>query len=186
MPDARGRYYAITLADMWSGVVRGAEAAAAVQDGLRVYAMVAPDWHGKLPKPAEILRAPTSAGLLRLRIAYRGVRGPGGRARVPDPWKPRPCRAGARKPFRRTGSSTWRCPARAPVDQVAEMQPQAFFSAFAELAARYPPHAGDGPMLQRMERLGLAPGQRASTWSRLPVDVQAAVEAGAAARAGPA
>jgi hypothetical protein len=66
---------------------------------------------------------------------------------------------------------------RAPIEKVSEMKTQEFFSAFVELAGRYPPHAHDGPMLQRMARLGIAPEQRFDL-SRMPADIRAAIESG--------
>lgn len=177
VPDARGRYYSITLADMWSDVF-SAPGSRTAQDGLRVYAIVASDWHGKLPKPAEALRAPTNAGLLRLRVAYRDLRDLGAAQGFQMAVEATPLSRWGKKTVPPEGHFDVALSRRAPVDQVGEMPAQEFFSAFAELASRYPPHAGDDPVLQRMARLGLAPGQRFDP-SRLPADIRAAVEAGA-------
>ena len=176
IPDARGRYYSVTLADMWSDVF-AAPGSRTAQDGLRVVAIVAPDWHGKLPKPAEMLRAPTSAGLLRLRVAYRGLSDLGAAQGFQMAMEATPLSRWGKKTVPPEGAFDVALSRRAPVEQVGEMKAQDFFSAFAELAARYPPHAGDDPMLQRMARLGLAPGQRFDL-ARLSPDLRAAVEAG--------
>ncbi|AOB33134.1 hypothetical protein AKI39_23845 [Bordetella sp. H567] len=176
VPDARGRYYSLTLADMWSDVF-AAPGSRTAQDGLRVYAIVAPDWHGKLPKPAELLRAPTSAGLLRLRVAYRGISDLSAAQGFQTAVEATPLSRWGKKTVPADGHFDVALSRRPAVEQVAEMKPQEFFSTFAELAARYPPHDGDGPMLQRMARLGLAPGQHFEL-SRLPADIRAAVEAG--------
>ncbi|WP_198298335.1 DUF1254 domain-containing protein [Bordetella genomosp. 8] len=176
VPDARGRYYSITLSDMWADAF-AALGSRTVQDGARVYAIVGPDWHGKLPKPAEIIRAPTAAGLLRVRIAYGGVRDLGSAQGFQMALDATPLSRWGKKTVPPDGHFDVALSRRAPVDQVAEMKPQAYFAAYAELVSRYPPHAGDGPMLLRMARLGLAPGQRFD-WSSLPASLQAAVEAG--------
>lgn len=176
VPDARGRYYSITLADMWSDVF-AAPGSRTVQDGLRVYAIVAADWHGKLPRPAEILRAPTSAGLLRVRVAYRGMSDLGAAQGFQMAMEATPLSRWGKKTVPADGHFDVALSRRAPVEQVTEMKAQEFFSAFAELASRYPPHAGDGPMLQRMARLGMVPGQRFDP-SRLPADIRAAVDTG--------
>lgn len=176
VPDARGRYYSITLSDMWSDAF-AAPGSRTAQDGLRVYAVVAPDWQGKLPKPAEVLRAPTAAGLLRVRIAYRGIQDLGAAQGFQMALDATPLSRWGKKTVPPDGQFDVALSRRAPAEQVAEMKAQEFFAAFAELAARYPPHAADGPILQRMARLGLAPGQRVDL-ARLPADVRAAVEAG--------
>jgi hypothetical protein len=176
VPDARGRYYSITLADMWTDVF-SAPGSRTAQDGLHVYAIAAPDWHGKLPKPAELVRAPTSAGLLRVRIAYRGTADLGAAQGFQMAMEATPLSRWGKKTVPPDGHFDVALSRRAPIEQAADMKAQEFFSAFAELAARYPPHADDGPILQRMARLGLAPDQRFDL-ARLPADIRAAVEAG--------
>ncbi|CAM3420591.1 DUF1254 domain-containing protein [Bordetella flabilis] len=176
IPNAGGRYYTMTLADMWTDVF-AAPGTRTVQDGPQVYAIVAPTWQGKLPKPAIALRAPTSVGLLTLRVAYRGMADAGAAQSFQAGLQATPLSRWGRKNAPQAGHFDVAQSRRAPVDQVADMNPQAFFAAFAELAAKYPPHANDYPILQRMARLGLAPGTRFDM-SRLPADMRMAVEAG--------
>jgi hypothetical protein len=176
IPDARGRYYALTLADMWTDVF-AAPGSRTVQDGAQVYAIVGPSWQGKLPKPAMVLRAPTAMGLLRLRLAFRGPADAGAAQAFQAGVQATPLSRWGKKNVPQNGRFDVALSRRAPVDQVAEMKPQEFFAAFAELAGKYPPHANDYPILQRMARLGLVPGARFDI-SRLPTDVRAAVEAG--------
>jgi hypothetical protein len=177
VPDARGRYYSITLADMWTDVF-DAPGSRTVQDGEHVYAIAAPDWRGKLPRPAELLRAPTGAGLLLVRVAFDGAADLQGARDFQAALNATPLSRWGKKTVPQDGHFNIALSRRPPVEQVAEMTTQAFFSAYAELAGRYPPHAGDGPMLRRMARLQLVPGQRFDL-SRLPADIQAAVESGA-------
>ena len=46
-----------------------------------------------------------------------------------------------------------------PVEQVAKLEPGAFFALFAEVLKNNPPHAADYAMLLRMQRIGLVAGQ---------------------------
>jgi hypothetical protein len=176
IPDAGGRYYTMTLADMWTDVF-AAPGTRTVQDGSQVYAIVAPTWQGKLPKPAIALRAPTSAGLLTLRVAFRGMSEAGAAQSFQAGLQATPLSRWGKKSAPQPSHFDVALSRRSPVEQVAEMKPQAFFAAFAELAAKYPPHANDYPILQRMARLGLAPQTRFDM-SRLPPDIRMAVEAG--------
>jgi hypothetical protein len=177
VPDARGRYYSITLADMWTDIF-AAPGSRTVQDGIHIYAIVAPGWQGKLPKPAEMLRAPTSAGLVRMRVAFRGVSDLGAAQGFQMAVDATPLSRWGKKTVPSDGHFDVALSRRAPVEQVAEMSASDFFSSLAELMARYPPHAGDGPMLQRMARLGMEPGERFDI-SRLPPDIRTAIESGA-------
>jgi hypothetical protein len=176
IPDAGGRYYTMSFADMWTDVF-AAPGTRTVQDAPQVYAIVAPAWQGKLPKPAIALRAPTSAGLLTLRVAFRGMADAGPAQAFQGGLQATPLSRWGKKNVPQPGHFDVAQSRRAPVEQVADMKPQAFFAAFAELAAKYPPHANDYPILQRMARLGLAPGTRFDM-ARLPADIQTAVEAG--------
>lgn len=176
MPDAHGRYYMMSIADMWSDVF-AAPGSRTLDDGRQSFAIVASDWRGTLPKNVDLLRAPTSTGLLHLRIRVMGS-------------TDLPAAQGFQEGFEATPLSRWgkkmppipgkfdvalsRIP---PVEQVANMNAADFFSAFAELAGRFPPHANDTPILQRMRRLGLEPGHRFEL-TRAPAAVQEAFDKG--------
>lgn len=176
VPDARGRYYAITLADMWTDVF-AALGSRIGHDGARVYAIVGPDWRGKLPRSVTAIRAPTGAGLLRARVAFRGASDVGQAQGFQMGLEATPLSRWGKKATPVDAPYDVALSRRAPVEQVAEMNAAAFFSTFAELAGRYAPHFNDDPILQRMARLGLVPGQRFDM-ARLPAQIRSAIEAG--------
>jgi hypothetical protein len=68
----------------------------------------------------------------------------------------------------------------APVEQVAKLSAAQFFAAFADLTRANPPHLNDGPVLQRMARLGLVPG-RPFDLAKASPEAKAALEAAPAA-----
>src|SRR5262249_36916850 len=69
-----------------------------------------------------------------------------------------------------------------PVEQVAKLGTEAFFSLFADLTRLNPPHANDYPALHRMRRIGIHPGKPLSL-AGASTDVRQAIEnAGPAAR----
>lgn len=62
-----------------------------------------------------------------------------------------------------------------PVEQVQKMNAAAFFTTFAELMKANPPHANDYPIVQRMARIGLVPGE-SFDFARAQPEVKAALE----------
>ncbi|OWT74988.1 MULTISPECIES: DUF1254 domain-containing protein [unclassified Achromobacter] len=179
VPNAKGRYFMMTVADMWSDVFAApGTRTTGAGEGVRCYAIVAPDWRGKLPRGVELLRAPTSSGWLQVRIALDGAG---------DLAAAQAFQAGLNAmPF-----SNWRKKGatpqpgkydvallrRPPDEQVAGMSPEDYFATFAELAGRYAPHDNDTPILQRLRRIGIEPGSRFE-FKRLPAVLQTAIEQG--------
>ncbi|WP_454692351.1 DUF1254 domain-containing protein [Achromobacter aloeverae] len=177
-PDAKGRYFMMMAADMWSDVF-AAPGTRTAPAGPHAYAIVARDWRGTLPRGVEMLRTPTSSGWLHVRIALDGGA---------DLAAAQAFQAG----FSATPLSSWRkkyarppppgkydiaLPRTPAADQVAAMSAADYFAAFAELAGRYPPHDNDTPMLQRLRRLGIVPGGRFD-FARLPAALRDAVNEG--------
>ena len=64
--------------------------------------------------------------------------------------------------------------------QVLAMTPQAFFGRLNALLAANPPYPADAPVMERIARLGIAPGAE-FPWERFTPEVQEAISAGVAA-----
>jgi hypothetical protein len=175
-PDTKGRYLMMTFADMWTDVF-AAPGTRTQEDGMHLYAIAGPDWQGKLPPNVEMLRSPTNAGLLQVRIGYQGVADAGGAQALQGALEATPLSRWGKKTPPEAGKFNVALPRRAPVEQVADMKTQDFFDLFVGLLAKYPPHANDTPMLQRLRLLGLQPGQRL-VLAQLPPNLRAAVEDG--------
>jgi hypothetical protein len=62
-----------------------------------------------------------------------------------------------------------------PVEQVAKMSAAEFFGRFVELTKGNPPHSNDDPLLQRMKRIGIVPGEELDL-SSATSEVNAALE----------
>ena len=65
----------------------------------------------------------------------------------------------------------------APVDQVAALTAQAFWTRFAELMKTNPPAEADAPMVEQLAQLGIVPGQSLD-WDQLSSAEADALEAG--------
>ena len=159
VPDTQGRYFSLTLMDMWT------DAYASI--GTRTtgsatghFAIVAPGWQGTLPAGVRKIVSPTQGGWMTARIQSNGVADlpkvhqlQAGMQAVPLSAFGKPYAAPAGKVDPAIDMKT------PPVDQVKQLSPAAYFALLAELLPKHPPHAADYPVLLRMERLGLVAGQ---------------------------
>jgi len=159
LPDTAGRYHVIPIMDMWTDVF-ATLGSRTIGTGGGKFALVGPRWKGVLPKSVRPIVSPTESGWIIGRIQTNGASDYANVYKLQAGLTAVPLSAYG-KPY---------TPARAaidpavdmttpPVDQVAKLAPGAFFALFADLMKRNPPHAADYPMLLRMERLGLVPGQ---------------------------
>ncbi|CAD5109944.1 DUF1254 domain-containing protein [Zestomonas carbonaria] len=160
LPDGKGRYYLAPLLDMWTDVfaVPGSRTTGGKAGN---FAIAAPSWQGELPDGVELIRAPTPMVWAILRTQTNGPADYAAVHKMQDQ-------------YRLTPLSQWgkdyAPPRGLPVDpqvdnltppqqQINQMSGIELFTRFAELLKQYPPHANDYPILFRMKRLGLVPGQ---------------------------
>ncbi|MVW71487.1 DUF1254 domain-containing protein [Bordetella sp. 15P40C-2] len=131
VPASGGRYYSISLLDMWSDefASRGSRVTG---DGEQQFLLVGPHWHGPAPSGTPVVRSPTGMGWLLARIQTGGPNEYGAVNQfqaamsatpyavsppTPAPLPMSPQRAGAAKPptwqndGAYGGASAWRPPA---------------------------------------------------------------------------
>ena len=159
LPNTQGRYHVIPLMDMWTDVFATLGTRTTGNEGGTV-AIVGPNWRGTLPKGMRMVRSPTEMGWIIGRIQTNGADDYAHVYTLQAGLKAAPLSVFGKnaaivtpKPDLDVDMKT------PPVDQVAQLAPQAFFARFAELMKRNPPHASDYAIVLRMERLGLVPGQ---------------------------
>ncbi len=157
------RYEVMPFMDAWTNVFASPGTRASGAGGGR-YLLVAPGWQGEAPAGMAVLRAPTRMVWLigrtqtngaadyttvhklqdgiRLRSladVLAGRNGDAGAQASPPPLKP-----GAAPP---------------PIVQMRAMDVSTFFTRLSLLMVDNPPTAADAPMLTKLARLGVAPGQ---------------------------
>lgn len=172
IPDAAGRYYAVSLLDMWSDVF-ASRGSRVTGNRPQAFAIVGPTWQGALPPGVDMVRSPTSSGWL---ITQVQTGNPAELAQVNQfqadmsaaPLTPvaTPYAAGSH-------SSAPSVTQEPPTVQIARMDAATYFTLFADLLRTNPPHANDYPMLERMRRIGL--GMQAFAFNRLDPAVQQAL-----------
>ncbi|MFT3818978.1 MAG: DUF1254 domain-containing protein [Rubrivivax sp.] len=158
LPDTGDRYHVIPIYDMWTDVFATLGTRTNGNGGGN-FALVGPNWKGTLPEGVRRIACPTDTGWIIGRIQTNGA---GDYANV------HALQAGlSATPLSAWGKPYTPPPGRvdpsvdmtSPPTKLEKLTPQEFFGLFAELLKRNPPHAADYPMLLRMERLGIVPGQ---------------------------
>ena len=181
VPDSGGRYYFMSLLDLWSEVF-ASPGKRTSGTGRQTYAITAPGWTGTLPAGVERIGAPTSVGWLLLRVqanatdleAVHGFQD-GLRAVPLSAW------GTDYKPPAATFDSS--ADMRQPFLQLTRLSAAGYFALFAQLLETAPPHPEDQPMLQRLARIGIVPG-RPFDASQATTEVRLAVQGAPQAAAG--
>lgn len=192
VPDSGGRYYLMPLLDAWTNVFASpGKRTTGTRRG--AFAIVGPQWHGTLPRGVREIRSPTAMAWLIGRTQTNGRADYAAVHRLQDQYRLVPLstwqkgqkalngqkRGGARPAPRALQADT----GAPPVEQVAAMDAQAFFSHFAALLPANPPAVADAPMVEKMRRLGLEPGKPFVTTVLEPSTARAVQEGATAALA---
>ena len=159
MPAPRDRYEVMAFLDGWTDVF-AAPGTRWADNPAGLYLLVGAQWQGVAPPGMQVLRSPTRMAWL---IGRTQTLGPQDYAHVHalqdslqlvhlEDWL-RGMRQGRQQPWQAT------TPAAAPIEQMKQMPTGQFFHELARLMQDNPPATRDGPMLRKMARIGLAPGQ---------------------------
>ncbi|MBO0763224.1 MAG: DUF1254 domain-containing protein [Hyphomicrobiaceae bacterium] len=172
IPESGGRYYYLSLLDMWSDVfaMRGKRASGTAA---QTFAVVGPHWQGRLPNGVGAIRSPTALVWLAGRIQANGKTDLAAAHKLQDGIKAVPLSHYGKPSRPPKGQVDPRQDMSVPASQVEKMHATAFFALFAELMKENPPHPGDAAMLARLKRIGLEPGKAFSLAAVAPETRQA-------------
>jgi hypothetical protein len=176
IPPSEGRYYFASIADMWTDVF-AAPGTRTSGKSARILCIVGPNWKGTPPRNAELLHAPTAAGRLEVDIRIQGAGDLKAAREFQFALRATPLNLWNRKYQAPTGTVDMHLPTQPPVDQLAAMNAQDYLALYTRLAALYPAHDNDGPMLERLRRIGVEPG-KAFDPRKLPPAVWQAIQDG--------
>lgn len=153
LPDTHGRYYVLSLYDMWTDVF-ASPGSRTTGTGAQSYVVVPPGWTGPSPDGVPVITAPTPDVWIINRILTHGPRDyPFVRA-IQDgmaitPLQPTPPHE--IDPDHDTTTD--------PLKVVNDMKPLDFFTYAADALKRNPPHLTDFSVLARIAHLGIVPGR---------------------------
>ncbi|HMO84024.1 MAG TPA: DUF1254 domain-containing protein [Lacipirellulaceae bacterium] len=160
IPDAHDRYYLFPMLDAWTEVFQ-APGKRTTGTGPQKYAITGPNWTGSLPEGVEQYKSPTSLVWILGRIYCTGM--PEDYAavhRMQDEVSLVPLSAYGKSYSPPEGKVDPSIDMKTPVrDQVNALSTEAYFSLLAELLKDNPPSAADAPMVAKLKKLGIVPGE---------------------------
>jgi hypothetical protein len=160
LPDAHDRYYLFPMLDGWTDVFQ-VPGKRTTGTGPQKYAITGPGWQGTLPEGVREYKSPTSMVWLLGRIYCTGT--PEDYAAVhkmQDAVYIVPLSAYGKPYTPPPGKVDPGIDMKTPVrDQVNALSSAAYFSLLATLIKDNPAAEADAPMLEKMARLGIVPGQ---------------------------
>lgn len=159
IPEARDRFYVLSVLDHWSEVFASPGTRTTGGDAL-AFAIVGPSWSGALPQHLRVYRSPTALGWLVGLLQLRGPTDLAAVARFQAGFSASPWSSWGQLQRRGRHSVDEAAPLSDPVDVVANLSSSEFFAQFVQLTRHNPPHAQDYPVLDRIRRLGITLNRR--------------------------
>ena len=160
LPDAQGRYYLMEMLDAWTNVF-AAPGKRTTGTKAQKFVITGPGWHGALPRGLKQVKSPTNLVWLIGRTYCTGT--PADYQKVSAlqdkytliPWsalgKPYAPPKGTVDPKVDMRTSAW--------EQVNRLDAAAFFQIMTAAMQANPPAPPDGPMIAKLTKIGLVPGQ---------------------------
>ncbi|WP_354678633.1 DUF1254 domain-containing protein [Cupriavidus plantarum] len=187
LPDTAGRFYLMPMLDAWTNVIASpGKRTTGTRRG--AFAIVGPEWKGTLPKGVKEIRSPTSMVWIVGRTQVNSRQDLGAVHRLQDQYRLVPLsvwqKGGRVAPAPAAPRATMIDTESSPAEQVAAMDAQVFFSRLAALLPANPPAAADAPMVEKMTRMGIVPGEPFKTTVLEPSTARAVQEGATAALTG--
>jgi len=160
LPDAHDRYYLFPMLDGWTDVFQ-VPGKRTTGTGAQTYAITGPGWKGKLPPGVKEYKSPTAIVWLLGRIYCTGT--PEDYAAVhqlQDEISLVPLSAYGKPYTPPPGTVDPSVDMKTAVrEQVNALSADEYFNLLAKLMKDNPPAAADAPMVKKMAKLGIIPGQ---------------------------
>jgi hypothetical protein len=177
IPDMHGRYFLFPMLDGWTNVFQD-PGKRTTGTGAQKYAIVPPRWHGALPAGVTRYESPTNLVWVLGRIYctgtpqdYQAVHA------LQDQTSLVPLSAYGKPYTPPAGSVDAGIDTKTAVrDQVDGLSGTAYFTLLAQLLKTNPPAAADAPMVAKLARLGIVPGQDFDA-SKLDAPTRQAIDA---------
>ena len=159
IPDMKDRFFLFPMLDMWTNVFQ-VPGKRTTGTKAQKYAITGPGWSGTLPAGVTEYKSPTSVVWILGRIYstgtpedYKAVHA------LQDQVSAVPLSAFGKPYSPPAGKVDAAIDMKAPRDQVNAMDGAAYFKLFAELIKANPPAAEDAPILAKLAKIGIVPGQ---------------------------
>jgi hypothetical protein len=160
LPDANDRYYLFPMLDGWTDVFQ-VPGKRTTGTGPQKYAITGPGWKGRLPEGVTEYKSPTSLAWVLGRIYCTGTPEDYDAVhKMQDEISVVPLSSYGRPYTRLAGTVDPNIDMKTAVrEQVNALSVSDYFNLLAVLLKGNPPAAADAPMIRKMARLGIVPGQ---------------------------
>ena len=161
VPDTNGRYYLMPMIDAWTNIFASpGKRTTGTKAGH--FAITGPGWTGTLPAGMQQLKSPTNMVWIIGRTQTNGPKDYAAVRAIQKQYKLTPLSAFGKPytPPQQVAVDPSIDMKTAPVDAVAKMGTPAFFDAMAALMKDNPPPAADAPMLAKLAKIGVVPGEK--------------------------
>lgn len=175
VPDSGDRYYLLPWLDKWTDIF-AVPGTRTTGNRAQVFAIAGPDWHGELPDGVRLYRSPTNEGSMLGRIQINGSDDLAAVHAFQNGMSVVPLSAFGTDYTAPKGKHDSGLDMSAPPDQVDAMDGATFFTIFADLMKKNPPHINDSPIVDRMASLGIIPGESFDFEAASPGVQQALIE----------
>ncbi len=160
VPDTRGRFYLMPMIDAWTNIFASpGKRTTGTKAGH--FAVTGPGWSGTLPAGVQELKSPTNMVWIIGRTQTNGPKDYPAVHAIQDACKLVPLSAFG-KPY--TAPKGEVDPAidmkTPPVEQLKKMTTEAFLGRLAELLKANPPPASEAPVLAKLAKIGVVPGEK--------------------------
>lgn len=172
LPDTHGRLVMMPMLDAWMNVF-ASPGTRTTGSAAGDFAVTGPGWKGRLPAGVTQIKSPTETVWI---VGRTQLDGPSDLPAVKDlvgQYTLKPLSAHGRDYTPPAGQIDPTVPATNPVDRVAGMDAETYFSQLASLMATNPPAKDDAPMVATLARLGIIPGKPFNINARGPATAEA-------------
>jgi len=159
LPDVGKRYYLMEMMDAWTNVF-AAPGTRTTGNGRGDFAIVGPQWKGKLPADVEEIKSPTNMAWLLGRTQTNGKEDYAAVRSIQDQYKLTPLSAWGKdyKPPDNAPVEAGIDVKTPPVERVAKMDAVTFFARLNTLMKDNPPANADASAVNSFAAIGVAPG----------------------------
>lgn len=161
LPEMKNRYFLMPMLDGWTNVI-AVPGTRTTGDQAQKYAITGPNWQGKIPQGVTEIKSPTSLIWILGRTYSTGT---------PEDYK---AVHALQKQYQLIPLNVYGKPYTPPQgkvdpsidmktavrDQVNALDTETYFSLLADLLKNNPPAPADAPLIEKMAKIGIVPGQK--------------------------
>jgi hypothetical protein len=159
VPNTDGRYYLMPLVDAWTNVF-ASPGARTTGTKAGNFVITGPGWSGDTPEGMEVYKSPTSMVWIIGRTQTNGPADYAAVDKIQAGYKLTPLSAWGKPYTAPTGVVDSNVNMDPPIKQLEAMSTTDFFNKLTQLMVKNPAYAYDTPVLEKLAKIGVVPGEK--------------------------